>query len=147
MSTPYAEPVLAWYARNARDLPWRAPGATPWSVLVSEIMLQQTPVARVLPEYLRWLARWPTPGRARGRAGGRGDQAVGQARVSQARAAAARDGDHLDHAARRDGAGGHRTPCSRCRGSAAIPPRPWPASPSASGTPCSTPTSGACWPG
>ena len=61
MSTPYTEPVLAWYARNARDLPWRAPGATPWSVLVSEIMLQQTPVARVLPEYLRWIARWPTP--------------------------------------------------------------------------------------
>lgn len=61
MSTPYAEPVLAWYARNARDLPWRAPGAAPWAVLVSEIMLQQTPVARVLPEYLSWLARWPTP--------------------------------------------------------------------------------------
>ena len=61
MSTPYTEPVLAWYARNARDLPWRAPGVTPWSVLVSEIMLQQTPVARVLPEYLRWIARWPTP--------------------------------------------------------------------------------------
>ena len=61
MSTLYAEPVLAWYARHARDLPWRAPGATPWSVLVSEIMLQQTPVARVWPEYLRWIARWPTP--------------------------------------------------------------------------------------
>ena len=61
MSPTYAEPVLAWYARNARDLPWRAPGATHWAVLVSEIMLQQTPVARVLPEYLRWIARWPTP--------------------------------------------------------------------------------------
>ena len=61
MPTSYAEPVLAWYARNARDLPWRAPGATPWAVLVSEIMLQQTPVARVLPEYLRWIARWPSP--------------------------------------------------------------------------------------
>jgi A/G-specific adenine glycosylase len=61
MSTPYAEPVLAWYALSARDLPWRAPGVTPWAVLVSEIMLQQTPVARVLPEYHRWLARWPTP--------------------------------------------------------------------------------------
>jgi A/G-specific adenine glycosylase len=61
MSTSYTEPVLAWYARNARDLPWRAPGATPWAVLVSEIMLQQTPVARVLPEYLSWMARWPTP--------------------------------------------------------------------------------------
>jgi A/G-specific adenine glycosylase len=61
MSTSYAEPVLAWYARNARDLPWRAPDATPWAVLVSEIMLQQTPVARVLPEYLSWMARWPAP--------------------------------------------------------------------------------------
>jgi A/G-specific adenine glycosylase len=61
MSTSYAEPVLAWYARNARDLPWRAPGATPWAVLVSEIMLQQTPVSRVLPEYLSWMTRWPTP--------------------------------------------------------------------------------------
>src|ERR1700729_3986621 len=61
MTTPYAEPVLAWYSHSARDLPWRAPDATPWSVLVSEIMLQQTPVARVLPEYLRWIARWPTP--------------------------------------------------------------------------------------
>ena len=61
MSTSFAEPVLAWYARNARDLPWRAPDATPWAVLVSEIMLQQTPVARVLPEYLGWMTRWPTP--------------------------------------------------------------------------------------
>jgi A/G-specific adenine glycosylase len=61
MPTSYEEPVLAWYARNARNLPWRAPGATPWAVLVSEIMLQQTPVARVLPEYLSWMARWPTP--------------------------------------------------------------------------------------
>jgi A/G-specific adenine glycosylase len=61
MSTSFAEPVLAWYARNARDLPWRAPGVTPWAVLVSEIMLQQTPVARVLAEYLSWMTRWPTP--------------------------------------------------------------------------------------
>jgi len=61
MSTSYAEPVLAWYARNARDLPWRAPGVAPWAVLVSEIMLQQTPVARVLPEYLSWMDRWPIP--------------------------------------------------------------------------------------
>ena len=61
MSTSYAEPVLTWYARNARDLPWRAPDATPWAVLVSEIMLQQTPVARVLPEYLSWMTRWPAP--------------------------------------------------------------------------------------
>jgi A/G-specific adenine glycosylase len=50
-----------WYAREARDLPWRRPGATPWEVLVSEIMLQQTPVARVLPAFHRWIERWPTP--------------------------------------------------------------------------------------
>jgi A/G-specific adenine glycosylase len=61
MPTPYAEPVLTWFSRHARDLPWRAPGTTPWSVLVSEIMLQQTPVARVVPAHGHWLARWPTP--------------------------------------------------------------------------------------
>jgi A/G-specific adenine glycosylase len=54
-------PVLDWYAKHARDLPWRAPDATPWSVLVSEIMLQQTPVSRVLPAHRAWLERWPTP--------------------------------------------------------------------------------------
>jgi A/G-specific adenine glycosylase len=61
MSTPYTEPMLAWFSRHARDLPWREPGTTPWSVLVSEIMLQQTPVARVVPAHRDWLARWPTP--------------------------------------------------------------------------------------
>ncbi|MFI6499780.1 A/G-specific adenine glycosylase [Nonomuraea typhae] len=54
-------PVLEWYADNARDLPWRADGATPWGVLVSEIMLQQTPVSRVLPIWHEWMERWPTP--------------------------------------------------------------------------------------
>jgi A/G-specific adenine glycosylase len=57
----YTEPVLTWYAANARDLPWRRPDASPWAVLVSEIMLQQTPVVRVLPAYETWLARWPVP--------------------------------------------------------------------------------------
>ncbi len=50
-----------WYAGAARDLPWRRPDTSPWAVLVSEVMLQQTPVARVLPAYESWLARWPTP--------------------------------------------------------------------------------------
>jgi A/G-specific adenine glycosylase len=54
-----AAPVLRWYAANARDLPWRAADATPWGVLVSEVMLQQTPVRRVLPVWTAWLARWP----------------------------------------------------------------------------------------
>jgi A/G-specific adenine glycosylase len=60
MSTLNA-PVLAWYDDHARTLPWREPDASPWSVLVSELMLQQTPVARVLPVHAEWLARWPTP--------------------------------------------------------------------------------------
>ncbi len=54
-------PLLEWYDANARDLPWRRPTATPWGVLVSEFMLQQTPVARVLPVYDGWLVRWPRP--------------------------------------------------------------------------------------
>ncbi len=54
-------PVLAWYAENARDLPWRRPGVSAWAVLVSEVMLQQTPVVRVEPVWREWMARWPTP--------------------------------------------------------------------------------------
>ncbi len=54
-------PVLEWYAEHARDLPWRGAGATPWRVMVSEFMLQQTPVSRVLPVFEAWLETWPTP--------------------------------------------------------------------------------------
>jgi A/G-specific adenine glycosylase len=53
--------VLRWYERAQRDLPWRRAGVTPWQILVSEFMLQQTPVARVEPIWLDWVARWPTP--------------------------------------------------------------------------------------
>lgn len=53
--------VARWYDEHARDLPWRGTGATPWSVLVSEVMLQQTPVARVVPAFEAWMHRWPTP--------------------------------------------------------------------------------------
>ena len=52
------QPVLTWYRENKRDLPWR--DSDPWGVLVSEIMLQQTPVARVLPIYIQWMKHWPT---------------------------------------------------------------------------------------
>ncbi len=58
---PLHEPVLAWYADHARDLPWRRPDCTPWGVFVSEVMAQQTPIARVLPAWLAWTQRWPTP--------------------------------------------------------------------------------------
>ncbi|MEY9993293.1 A/G-specific adenine glycosylase [Streptomyces sp. V4I8] len=54
-------PVIGWFDENARDLPWRRPEAGPWGVMVSEFMLQQTPVNRVLPVYEQWLARWPRP--------------------------------------------------------------------------------------
>lgn len=56
-----AMPLIAWYRRNARDLPWRHPEFGPWGILVSEFMLQQTPVSRVIPHLTAWLQRWPTP--------------------------------------------------------------------------------------
>ena len=52
---------MTWYDAHARDLPWRRPGTTPWEVLVSEVMSQQTPVARVVPAWQEWMRRWPGP--------------------------------------------------------------------------------------
>ncbi|SBS74883.1 HhH-GPD family protein [uncultured Mycobacterium sp.] len=60
MSSICAE-LVDWYGRERRDLPWREPDVTAWQILVSEFMLQQTPVARVAPIWLDWVARWPTP--------------------------------------------------------------------------------------
>lgn len=53
------EPLLAWYRAAARPLPWRET-RDPYSILVSECMLQQTQAERVIPRYVAWLARWPT---------------------------------------------------------------------------------------
>jgi A/G-specific adenine glycosylase len=53
--------VLDWYAQESRDLPWRRPGTSPWGILVSEVMLQQTPVVRVEPIWRQWMSRWPSP--------------------------------------------------------------------------------------
>ncbi len=55
------EVVLDWYAVHARALPWRDPSCSPWGVFVSEVMAQQTPVARVEGPWLQWMSRWPTP--------------------------------------------------------------------------------------
>ena len=52
--------LLAWFQVNGRDLPWRRT-RDPYAILVSEVMLQQTQVERVIPRWLAWLARWPTP--------------------------------------------------------------------------------------
>jgi A/G-specific adenine glycosylase len=55
------EPLLAWFREHGRDLPWRRT-RDPYAILVSEVMLQQTQVSRVVPRYLQWLQRWPTIG-------------------------------------------------------------------------------------
>jgi A/G-specific adenine glycosylase len=58
---PLPDLLLNWYPGHARDLPWRRPGTTAWGVMVSEFMLQQTPVARVEPVWALWTDRWPVP--------------------------------------------------------------------------------------
>ena len=55
------ESVIDWYTVHGRALPWREPGTSPWGVLVSEFMCQQTQVDRVVPKWLDWMAEWPTP--------------------------------------------------------------------------------------
>ncbi|UXA15158.1 A/G-specific adenine glycosylase [Mycobacterium sp. SMC-8] len=55
------EDLINWYEDAQRDLPWRRPGVSAWQILVSEFMLQQTPVARVQPIWVAWIERWPTP--------------------------------------------------------------------------------------
>ena len=57
--SPVREALLAWYREHGRDLPWRRT-RDPYAILVSEVMLQQTQAARVVPRYLAWLERWPT---------------------------------------------------------------------------------------
>ena len=137
------ERVLRWYDEHARDLPWRAPDATPVGVLVSEAMLQQTPVARVLPVWLAWMERWPTPADLAAAGPGEAVRAWGRLgyprRALRLHAAAAaiveRHGGEVpdDHAALRGPAGRRAT----------TPRAPSPPSPSAAATSCSTPTSGA----
>jgi len=55
------ELLAAWFAEHGRDLPWRHT-KDPYAILVSEVMLQQTQVDRVVPRWLAWLERWPDPG-------------------------------------------------------------------------------------
>jgi A/G-specific adenine glycosylase len=72
------ETVTDWYDEHQRDLPWRHPDAGPWAVMVSEFMLQQTPVSRVLPVYEIWLTRWPTPAALAAESGGEAVRAWGR---------------------------------------------------------------------
>lgn len=57
----FGERIAEWYATGHRDLPWRHPDYPAWGTLISEFMLQQTPVARVIPRLAEWLQRWPSP--------------------------------------------------------------------------------------
>jgi A/G-specific adenine glycosylase len=70
--------LLAYFAAHGRDLPWRHPEASPWAILVSEVMLQQTPVARVLPVFRDWMDRWPTPAALAGEPAGEAVRAWGR---------------------------------------------------------------------
>ncbi|MDS1114567.1 A/G-specific adenine glycosylase [Gordonia westfalica] len=55
------ERLIGWFDTHERDLPWRDPSCTGWQILISEIMLQQTPVSRVLEPWREWVERWPVP--------------------------------------------------------------------------------------
>lgn len=59
--TMMVDAVIEWFASAVRDLPWREPECSAWGVLVSEVMLQQTPVVRVEPVWREWMQRWPRP--------------------------------------------------------------------------------------
>ncbi|SMH35003.1 A/G-specific DNA-adenine glycosylase [Rathayibacter oskolensis] len=61
MPAPFSPEIVSWFRASARDLPWRREGFPAWGTLVSEFMLQQTPVVRVVPRLEEWLRRWPTP--------------------------------------------------------------------------------------
>lgn len=55
------EALIAWYDVSARDLPWRRSGTSAWGILVSEVLAQQTQVARAAEAWRVWMDRWPTP--------------------------------------------------------------------------------------
>ena len=132
--------VLDWYDDHARELPWRGLSATPWSVMVSEFMLQQTPVARVLPVHAAWLERWPTPAALAGEPTGEAVRTWGRLgyprRALRLHAAATAD----RRAPRRRGAGVVRRPARAARHRRLHRRGDRHASPSAGGTSCSTPT-------
>ena len=132
--------------RTRATCPGGPPGPAPWAVLVSEVMLQQTPVARVEPVYRAWLERWPLPADLAAEAPGEAVRTWGRLgyprRALRLHAAAVEVVD----AARRRAAGVVRRDCSRCPASGTTPRLPWRRSRTAPGTRCSTPTCGGCWP-
>ena len=135
--------VLRWYAVHARPLPWRAPGTSPWGVYVSEIMAQQTPVARVEPVWREWLTRWPTP--ADLAAATPGDAVRAWGRLGYPRRALRLHDAARVMVDRHDGqVPTELTDLLALPGVAPTPPPPWPASHTAYPRLSSTPTFGAC---
>ena len=136
------ELLLAWYSQNGRDLPWRHTH-DPYAILVSEVMLQQTQVSRVVPRYLALARALADRGRAGGRDAGRGDRGLVGARLQPPRGQPA----PLRAGGRRRWVGslGIRPSCARCPASAPTPPPRSPASPSATRWPRPTSTPAACW--
>lgn len=76
--TALHERVVGWYAHAGRDLPWRDPDCSAWGIFVSEVMAQQTPLARVEPMWREWMKRWPTPAALAGAAPGDAVRAWGR---------------------------------------------------------------------
>ena len=110
-----------WYRRNGRDLPWRRT-TDPYHILVSEVMLQQTQVDRVLPKYARVAREVPEARGARRRAGGRRHRDLAAARLQHPAAPAARDRARVGRALRRRSCLPTRRRCDRSRASASTPP-------------------------
>ncbi len=141
------EPLLDWFERTARDLPWREEcddlDSRAWAVLVSEVMLQQTPVVRVLPVFETWMARWPDPAALAADPPGEAVRMWGRLGYPGARCGCTRR--------RRSASIGTAASCRRvwtsCAGSpGSVPTRRQrsPPSRSAVGTRCWTPTCGGC---
>ena len=107
----FRQRLLTWYRRHGRDLPWRKTD-DPYHILVSEIMLQQTQVDRVLPKYAEWLEKYPSFDALAVGARGRGDRHLVSARLQHPAEAAA------DHRARSGGA--LRRAAAGRRGDAAV---------------------------
>lgn len=82
--------LLKWYSETARDLPWRREGVSAWQILMSEIMLQQTPVVRVAPIWEEWVERWPVPSAMAASSQAEVLRAWGKTRLSTTRAAVTR---------------------------------------------------------
>ena len=141
-ASPLVAPLLRWYDTEARDLPWRRSGTPPWAVLVSEVMLQQTPVVRVLPAWSAWLERWPEPADLAAVAPGEAVRMWGK--LGYPRRALRLHECARVLVQRHDGAvPPTSTSCSPCPASAPTPPERSPPSPSGNVSPSSTPTSAA----